>query len=252
MTQDDIDDWALHAYVDNELSPEQRAEVEALLARDPAVARKVDDWRRQRHLMKAAYDPVLSEHIPPQLAVPRRRLAGRSIQTYAAMAATLLLLLLGGLAGWFLNAQTDHGPRPDLAAEALAAHSLYAFDARHPVEVSADEGAHLQAWLAKRVGVPFKLPDLGAEGYTLLGGRVLPGQDSATAMLMYEASTGQRVSVLLTLSPAEQDTGLKIRFSGNLVVCDWQDSRLIVAVVGEMAREPMMKLARSIYEQLES
>ena len=44
MTNEHINEWALHAYVDGELSAEQRAEVEALMARDPEAARKVADW----------------------------------------------------------------------------------------------------------------------------------------------------------------------------------------------------------------
>ena len=37
--QEHMDEWALHAYADGELSPEQRIEVEALMTRDPEAAR---------------------------------------------------------------------------------------------------------------------------------------------------------------------------------------------------------------------
>ena len=38
---------------------------------------------------------------------------------------------------------------------------------------------------------------------------------------------------------------------GKLIVCTWQDGKLAVAVVAEMARDPMMVLAKAVYEKLE-
>ena len=99
-----MDEWALHAYADGELSPEQRAEVEALLARDPEAARKVADWKRQRELLKSAFDDVLDEPVPPQLSASLRvRAAPSRVNPWLAMAAAVLLLVCGGHAGWFLR-----------------------------------------------------------------------------------------------------------------------------------------------------
>ena len=72
MTVNKIDDWALHAYVDNEVSDEQRAEIEQQLRADPEMAQKVEAWRRQRDLMKQAYDGVLAEALPSSLAAVKR------------------------------------------------------------------------------------------------------------------------------------------------------------------------------------
>ena len=79
MTNEHMNEWALHAYADGELSAEQRAEVEALMARDPEAARKVADWQRQRELLKTAFDGVLDEPVPQQLAATLADLEGRVI-----------------------------------------------------------------------------------------------------------------------------------------------------------------------------
>jgi anti-sigma factor RsiW len=249
MTRDDIDDWALHAYVDNELSSEQRAEVEVLLARDPAAARRVADWRRQREILKTAYGGVLTEHVPQHVAAALRGRPVSRLRALAAIAATIMLLLLGGLTGWFLKSEMPIAA--SVSAEALAAHRLYAVDAAHAMDVSAADKPALQSWLTRRVGFPFKLPDLSTEGYNLLGGRLLPGENGATALLMYEAASGQRLSVLLAVTPIDRNSALKIGFNGELTVCSWQDGKLAVAVAGEIAKDTMMKLSTSIYEQLE-
>lgn len=249
---DHMDDWALHAYLDGELSPEQRTEVEALLARDPEAARKLAGWKRQRELLKSAFDGVLDEPVPPQLAATLRRPAPSSrVSPWLAMAAAVLLLLCGGLAGWLLKGETSAVTVADLGREALAAHRVYAVEVRHPVEVAGSDKDHLQAWLAKRVGAAFTVPDLTEQGYALLGGRLLAGQDGPTALLMYEDQKGQRLSVLLTAPGTDMDSALKLQQQGKLIACTWQDGKLAVAVAGEMARDPMMTLAKAVYEKLE-
>jgi anti-sigma factor RsiW len=247
-----MNDWALHAYVDGELSAEQRADVEALIARDPEAARKVADWKRQRALLKTAFDGVLDEPVPrPLAAALRERAAPSRVSPWLAMAAAVLLLLFGGLAGWFLKGETSPTTMADLGQQALQAHTVFAVEVRHPVEVPGTDKAHLQAWLTKRVGTAFHVPDLTEQGYTLLGGRLLSGDEGPAAMLMYEDQKGQRLSVLLASPGTDLETGLKVQESGNLIACTWQDGKLAVAVAGEMARDPMMVLAKAVYEKLE-
>ena len=253
MMSDQIDDWALHAYTDNELSPEQRAEVEALLSQDPAAARKVESWRRQRELLKSAFSGLLDEPAPPQIAATlRRRPALRDRRPwFAAAAAAVLLLLMGGLSGWFLKGETEPAVMAGLASQALEAHAVYAVDVRHPVEVGASEKDHLQSWLSKRVGNPFPVPDLSAEGYTLLGGRLLSEASGPSAMLMYEDAHGGRISVLVASSGTAGETALHVEERGKLIACTWTDGKLAVAIAGEMAYDPMMKLAKVVYDKFE-
>ncbi|WP_374333869.1 anti-sigma factor [Aestuariivirga sp.] len=246
-----MDEWALHAYADGELSPEQRAEVEALMARDPEAARKVADWKRQRELLKTAFDGVLDEPVPARMSATLRRPAGPPrVSPWLAMAAAVLLLLCGGLAGWFLKGEQP-AAMADLGREALEAHSVFAVEVRHPVEVKGDDKDHLQAWLSKRVGTAFTVPDLTEQGYALLGGRLLSGEEGPAAMLMYEDQKGQRLSVLLASPGTDMETALKVEEQGKLIACTWQDGKLAVAVAGEMARDPMMALAKAVYEKLE-
>jgi anti-sigma factor RsiW len=252
MTNGKIDDWALHAYVDNEVSGEQRAEIELLLRNNPELAQKVDAWSRQRDLLKQAFDGVLAEPLPPSLAATLRDGSGLAARPYLAMAAALALLLLGGLAGWFVAHETAPDQVASIAREAIAAHEVYTVEVRHPVEVGADDKAHLQAWLSKRVGTPFTVPDLSAQGYTLLGGRLLASGDGPAAQLMYEDAARNRVTIFLTGQPEDNETALHVEEKGKLIACYWRDGKLAFAVAGELERGPMMKLAEEIYDQFES
>lgn len=59
-----LSEKTLLAYVDNELDPATRHEVEAAIAADPALARRVEQQRTLRKLLGAAYDPVHRDSVP--------------------------------------------------------------------------------------------------------------------------------------------------------------------------------------------
>ena len=252
MSNGKIDEWALHAYVDGEVSGEQQAEIEAFLRSDPEAAARVDAWRRQRDALKSTYDGILAEPLPPSLEASLGHGSGLASRPYLAMAAALALLLLGGLAGWFMAVDNGLAEAGNIARQAIIAHEVYAVEVRHPVEVSGAEKDHLQAWLSKRVGTAFAVPDLTAEGYTLLGGRLLAAGDRPAAQLMYEDANHNRITIFLTSEPGDQETALHVEQEDKLIACYWLDGKLGFAVAGEMAREPMMKLAHVIYEKFES
>lgn len=62
-------DEMLMAYADGELDLVARAEIEAAMASDPAVARAVERHRAMSAKVRKAYEPVLDEPLPPALAV---------------------------------------------------------------------------------------------------------------------------------------------------------------------------------------
>jgi hypothetical protein len=62
-----LSDETLYAYVDNELDAAASAQVEAAMAADPVLARRVEEQRAVRALLGAAYEPVLSEPVPARL-----------------------------------------------------------------------------------------------------------------------------------------------------------------------------------------
>jgi anti-sigma factor RsiW len=181
-----LENWALHAYLDGELDAEETAAIERRLAGDPNARTLLDRMRQQGEALHRAYDGVLDEPVPPDLLAAVKRQAGSGNLPYLAMAASLALLLLGGAGGWLAAGQVSRSVVPGMAEIALEAHQIYTAEVRHPVEVTASEQDHLQAWLSKRVGHAFIIPDLSAEGYTLLGGRLLVGDGRPAGQLMYE------------------------------------------------------------------
>jgi intracellular sulfur oxidation DsrE/DsrF family protein len=95
-------DEFINAFVDDQLTPEEKAQVYARLSGNEALSRQICELRKTRDLVQLAYKE------PP---MPTRGMAtfsaGRKIGL--GMAAGLMLII-GGIAGWFL-----HQPSPNQA-----------------------------------------------------------------------------------------------------------------------------------------
>lgn len=63
-----IDDDTLQAYVDGELDATNTARIDAALAHDDLLRRRVQQARALRAQLKAAFDPVLDEPVPARLS----------------------------------------------------------------------------------------------------------------------------------------------------------------------------------------
>ena len=68
MSRHRFNEEQLHAWLDNELPPDQRAEVEAYLAGEPEEAARLAAYRRHDASLRARFDPVLDEPVPAQFS----------------------------------------------------------------------------------------------------------------------------------------------------------------------------------------
>ena len=248
MNRRDISESDLHAYLDGELEPSRRDEVDAHVASQPEEAARVAAYERLNEALRARYDSVLDEPVPPNLLRPRK--APRVLR-YAAVVGWLAL---GGFAGWQLHgwhAGEDRASAPPWARRAAVAHIVYSPEVRHPVEVGADQEDHLVAWLSKRLGTPLKIPHLNGVGYALVGGRLLPGEQGPAAQFMYQDAQGQRLT-LYVRSHREQSRETAFRFAqdGSIRVFYWIDRGLGFALSAELEKDELLRVANAVYRQL--
>ena len=241
----------LHAYVDGELAPERRAAVEAWLAAHPDDMARVNAWRALADAIRARYGAVATEPVPARLSLRQIERAGRSWRGVAA-AATVAAFLVGGLAGWLAHGLAAPPPSAGATstADAVDAYKTYVVEVRHPVEVAANEEAHLTQWLSKRVGYQLRIPDLSPVGLKLVGGRLLPGPRGAAAFFMYESTTGERVTLYSTRAGAP-DSALRYNVNGQVGALYWADGDVAYVVNGEANRERLHKVAETVYAQIE-
>ncbi len=255
MSDTPITDADLQAYADGRLGEPRRAAVEAWIAAHPEEAERVADYRRLGDALRAAYDTVLDEPVPARL---RQVLHPRRLWRHAAVAAWLAAgIAIGTVAGWQLH---EHRPGAAPAADAGAvmahraaiAHATYSPEVRHPVEVGADQEAHLVAWLSKRLGAPLRAPKLEAVGYSLVGGRLLPGESGPVAHFMYQCNQGTRVTLYVrTEAVNNNETAFRYAKEGNVRVFYWIDRKLGYALSSaDISKDDLFKVANAVYQQL--
>jgi len=247
----------LHAYIDGLLPEARAAEVEGWLALNPDKAAEVVHWQRQNEALTALFPPVEPKLIPDRLK-PRQlalRPRGITVNWPQLAAAAVVLLAIGTGSGWALREFERPSESDSLIALAVTAHALYVKENRHAVEVAASDRDHLVSWLSNRVERPITPPDLGAEGFNLVGGRLLPGDydedDSGpTAQLMYENAANDRVTVYITAALPGEGNAYQFSTRDNLDAFYWSNDRITCTVVGSLPETEMKAVAKKIYTQL--
>jgi anti-sigma factor RsiW len=255
MSEQQVSETDLQAYADGKLPEERRAAVVAWLAAHPEDAERIESYRQLAAELRSSYDGVLDEPVPERLERTIR--SGRV--RHAAMVAGWVVLgaVLGAIAGWQL-----HGARPALspsadaadsmAHRAVVAHATYSPEVRHPVEVGADQEAHLVAWLSKRLGNQLRAPKLEAVGYSLVGGRLLPGENGPVAQFMYQCNRGTRVTLYVRSDMGtNRSTAFRYAREGTVGVFYWVDSKLGYAISSaDISKEDLLNVANAAYQQL--
>jgi anti-sigma factor RsiW len=258
----------ISAYLDGALPAAEVAELEALIARDPAVAAEVEALRGIDALLAKGFQEMLDRPVPLHLAraieaEPRvsGSVASGSLAAFpgrmsglSAIAASLVLIGIGAAGGMLVTramapavevAVAEPGWLDDVAEY----HAIYATQGRHLVEVPASELAHLETWLAEMTGVPFRAPDLSASGLTLEGGRLLVAAGKPVAQLMYRDAEGRVVAVCFKAGggavAGEGRTEFADRRIADLDLVSWKSRDAAFVVIGDAGRPDLRAIAEA-------
>lgn len=260
MSKIEINETHLQAYVDGLGSESRRAEIERLLAEHPEEADRLLAYQNQSRALHELFDPVLSEPLPESLLHLASPPAERPVSTHSRwslqrIAASVVLVLVGGATGWLLHDQFFNTPMPlaqamPLARQAAVAHVVFSPDMRRPVEIGADHEDQLVTWLSKRLGKPVRPPKLGPLGFDLIGGRLLPGTSGPVAQFMYQDTSGQRLTLMVSTEiSANQDTAFRFLQEGDVNVFYWIDGKYGYALTAGISKNDLARVATAVYDQ---
>ena len=240
-----LSDDELHKFVDGELTDSRSRVVAEYIATDAALEKKVNDYREINRKLRESFDGKRLTPIPNRLLLATSNWKKTPVWS---IAASLLWLSVGGLIGYMLQGQfsEDQFVRP-LPVEAAFAHTVYVPEVRHPVEVEASEQEHLNAWLSKRLDKPVSAPDLREEGYTLIGGRLLPDGHRAAAQFMFEDSAGERMTLYIRQALNRQETAFLHAESTGLGIVYWVDNGLAYALTAMEDKAELIESATAVY-----
>lgn len=260
---------AMHRLADHRLPAEQAAALRDTLS--PAALETVADWQQQREQLRRLHASLEHEPVPSALRAAAEQLQARQRShrhwgRWGGMAASLLLAFgLGwGMHGhWHGGSAAPPGGAADglatsaplaFAQQAAAAYAVFQPEKRHPVEVPAAEQDHLVRWLSNRLGRSLTVPVLDAQGFELVGGRLLPGSTGARGQFMYEDAAGQRITLYLgavAQSAATAETAFEFHSEAGVASFYWLDQGFGYALSGNLPRAGLLTLATAVHAQLQ-
>lgn len=251
----ELDDNTLVAYVDGEIDAAGAAAVERRLRTDARARNKVLALSQSAVMLRAAFNAALHESVPPRLLDALDRPARQRRRIGFPVAAAIAGLVIG-LAGGFLAADSITTPLRDQGAadarieEIAAYHAIFTRDTEYLVEVPAERVERLQEWVSANLKRRLSVPDLSADGFEFLGGRLLVAGGRPVSQLMYAAPRHEPLAICITTA-GSGNRAPSVVFSHGLTLVSWQKEGFLYVLVGAETEPYLRALARRHASMLE-
>jgi anti-sigma factor RsiW len=237
----DNDELQLNAYCDGELDPASALAFERRLADDASLqaqyVRLLSLRRAVRSLPRADLPAGLRDRIqsqlnadrPTQATSPRLSPRQRS-QSFQALAAAAVFGAV--IASSVMLTIERHDQRQEIAGQVagqVVAGHIRSLMAAQPFDVASSDRHTVKPWFTSRLPVSPQVPDLAAQGFVLLGGRVdVIGKDPvATIVYKHAAHT-----LSLTTLPSGQSVSDQAIAGYN--VRSWSDADFTYIAVSDL------------------
>ena len=283
-----LSEATLLAFVDGKLDPEERADVEAALAQDPAAQDMVrrlsligaDDIREG--LQAAEVEPlpldlarrIQEMPIPDQetpRAEPTRQAEPPVVQQLRpappprrwqssgwAMAASIMMLVLGGGIGLWVGSQ--YGQNQVAAVQQAQAEKswmvrvaeyqkLYVRDTVNNVNLTPDEQVANAARLSDRLGHQVVPPDLKDQDLTFKRGQILDFDGSPIVQLVYLPDEGKPIALCI-IATDKADHGPQDGAAEGLNFTHWAEDGLGYILIGEADQGRIRAMAEEARRQI--
>jgi anti-sigma factor RsiW len=232
----DSDELQLTAYCDGELDPVAAAEFERRLAADDRLkarhARLMALRQAVRAVPQAQVPPDLQARIQAKLKAETAQRPGnvtvlrRRSWSFQALAASAVFGAV--ITGSVLKTIDRFGQADTVASEVVAGH-IRGLLAPQPFDIASSDRHTVKPWFTSRLPESPQVPDLAAQGFTLLGGRVDVIENRPVATIVYKHAA-HTVS-LTTLKAGQAVSGQTI---AGYNVRSWSDGNFTYVAVGDL------------------
>jgi anti-sigma factor RsiW len=240
----DNDEFQLNAYCDGELDPVSVNEFERRLAMDEALKSRYNRLlslrQAVRSLPQADLPPGLQARIQSRLDAERPSnvtVLRRRTWSYQALAAAAVFGAV--LSSSVMMTVEQFGQRENVANQVVAGH-IRSLLAPQPFDMASSDRHTVKPWFTARLPASPQVPDLAAQGFALLGGRVdVIGHDPvATIVYKHAAHT---VS-LTTLRPGQSVSAQTI---AGYNIRSWSDPDFTYVAVSDLPSADLVTFERA-------
>jgi anti-sigma factor RsiW len=246
----DNDELKMNAYCDGELDPASAIEFERRLADDESLkaryVRLLSLRRAVRSLPQFELPPGLQARIkstldadrPGQADRPGRvvRLRQRSWSFQALAAAAVFGAVISSAV---MLTMERYDLREDVARQVVAGH-IRSQLAPQPFDVASSDRHTVKPWFTSRLPESPQVPDLAAQGFALMGGRVdVVGHDPVATIVYKHAA---HTISLTTLPPGQS---VSDRAIAGYNVRSWSDAEFTYIAVSDLASADLATFERA-------
>ena len=240
----DNDELQMNAYCDGELDPVSAIEFERRLADDESLKaryiRLLSLRRAVRALPQLELPPGLRARINSKLDADRPDRAARPRQRSWSFQALAAAAVFGAVISSSVMLTIErYDLREDVARQVVAGH-IRGQLASQPFDVASSDRHTVKPWFTSRLPESPQVPDLAAQGFALVGGRVdVVGHDPvATIVYKHAAHT---VS-LTTLPPGQSVSDQSI---AGYNVRSWSDAQFTYIAVSDLSSADLATFERA-------
>jgi len=240
----DNDELKMNAYCDGELDPASAIEFERRLADDESLkaryVRLLSLRRAVRSLPQFELPPGLQTRIKSTLDADRPgrvvRLRQRSWSFQALAAAAVFGAVISSAV---MLTMERYDLREDVARQVVAGH-IRSQLAPQPFDVASSDRHTVKPWFTSRLPESPQVPDLAAQGFVLMGGRVdVVGHDPVATIVYKHAA---HTISLTTLPPGQS---VSDRAIAGYNVRSWSDAEFTYIAVSDLASADLATFERA-------
>src|SRR5258706_908340 len=246
----DNDELRMNAYCDGELDPASAIEFERRLADDESLKARYDRFLSLRRAVRslprfemraglqARINSALDGDGQSQAVLPAR--AGRLTRRGWSFQALAAAAVFGAvISSSVMLTMERYDLREDVARQVVAGH-IRGQLATQPFDIASSDRHTVKPWFTSRLPESPQVPDLAAQGFVLVGGRVdVVGRDPiATIVYKHAAHT-----ISLTTLPAGQSVSGQTIAGYN--VRSWSDAQFTYIAVSDLASADLATFERA-------
>jgi anti-sigma factor RsiW len=244
----DNDELQLNAYCDGELDPASAMAFERRLADDASLQARYDRLlslrRAVRSLPQAELPPGLRNRIQsaidaedPKPAVNPRPGPRQRSWSFQALAAAAVFGAV--IASSVMVTMERYDRRDEVAGQVVAGH-IRSLMAPQPFDIASSDRHTVKPWFTSRLPVSPQVPDLAAQGFVLLGGRVdVIGHDPVATIVYKHAAH----AVSLTTLPSGHSVSDQAIAGYN--VRSWSDADFTYIAVSDLSAADLATFERA-------
>jgi anti-sigma factor RsiW len=247
------DELQMNAYCDGELDPASAIEFERRLADDDSLKalynRLLSLRRAVRSLPQDDLPPGLQARIQSALdadrpgQVGRPGQAGRPRQRSWSFQALAAAAVFGAVMSSSVMLTIErYDLHQDVAREVVAGH-IRSLLAPQPFDVASSDRHTVKPWFTSRLPESPQVPDLAAQGFVLVGGRVDVVGHDPVATIVYKHA---KHTVSLTTLPPGQSVSDRAIAGYN--VRSWSDAEFTYIAVSDIPPEDLASFERAFSE----